>query len=89
MGDSDLSPSDLARLAGVFNAGRAHGDEQDVRIAAWLGARIAAAYGVKVASRWVRLTQTSPSGKAMFRCVRCRRMSAAPDDNCPAGCGEV
>lgn len=35
--------------------------------------------------RW-RTLGTSPSGKAMWECTSCGRMSITPDKNCPTGC---
>jgi len=39
-------------------------------------------------SRWELLDRTSPSGKALFRCLVCGRESYAPDKRCEAGCCE-
>lgn len=33
--------------------------------------------------RWMPLSWTSPSGKAMFVCICCGRHSATPDKQCP------
>lgn len=33
-------------------------------------------------SRWTLLTRTSPSGKSLFQCKVCKRVSATPDKNC-------
>lgn len=38
-------------------------------------------------SRWEVLEgQTSPSGKRLFRCLDCRRVSVTPDKICSVGC---
>lgn len=34
------------------------------------------------ASRWITLEETSPSGKCLFRCSVCERVSIAPDKTC-------
>ena len=33
--------------------------------------------------RWMVLTRTSPSGKTLFQCRVCMRISIAPDKTCP------
>lgn len=33
--------------------------------------------------RWTQLRATSPSGKTLFSCGNCGRVSPAPDDRCP------
>lgn len=33
-------------------------------------------------SRWIKLDETSPSGKTLFRCVICERVSPTPDKAC-------
>lgn len=46
-------------------------------------------------SRWIKLDETSPSGKTLFRCVVCERVSPTPDKRCKtfgnpdARCDEV
>jgi hypothetical protein len=93
-----LAPADLARLARIFNSGYDPASDQDVRIGAWLGRQVAAAYSTDRTpdvqpppppSRWARLgDRVSPSGKTLYRCGGCGRDSAMPDKSCPAGCGE-
>lgn len=45
--------------------------------------------------RWKKLEETSPSGKTMFKCLICERVSVTPDKSCktfanPDGqCGEI
>lgn len=41
---------------------------------------------MKSRTRWV-LDGASPSGKNVFRCLRCGRRSLGPDKDCPRGCG--
>ena len=36
------------------------------------------------ASRWIELYATSPSGKTLFVCRMCGRISPVPDRTCPA-----
>lgn len=41
-------------------------------------------------SRWQVLKETSASGKTMFRCLICKRVSPTPDKNCPTmDCGPI
>lgn len=37
-------------------------------------------------TRWAMQLETTPSGKALFRCRQCFRFSVAPDKTCPDGC---
>lgn len=39
-------------------------------------------------SRWEPLTETTPSGKSLYRCSKCGRVSVGPDKTCAAGCHE-
>ncbi len=36
-------------------------------------------------NRWIEISQTSPSGKMMFSCRSCGRVSVTPDKDCPKG----
>lgn len=36
-------------------------------------------------NRWIEISQTSPSGKMMFVCRSCGRVSVTPDKECPKG----
>ena len=38
--------------------------------------------GKACGSRWEYLEETSPSGKNLYRCVICGRISATPDKEC-------
>lgn len=43
----------------------------------------------EVYTRWDLLIEmTTPSGKRLFRCRQCQRVSPTPDKVCPAGCKE-
>ena len=37
-------------------------------------------------SRWVVSSETTPSGKTLFKCGSCFRLSVGPDKKCPSGC---
>jgi hypothetical protein len=37
----------------------------------------------ELGTRWVMLRKTSPSGKTLFSCKCCGRVSIAPDATCP------
>lgn len=37
-------------------------------------------------SRWELMTETTPSGKSLFKCSSCGRVSVGPDKTCTAGC---
>lgn len=37
-------------------------------------------------TRWIRIRNTTPSGKSLFSCVLCGRLSAFPDKACVARC---
>lgn len=39
-------------------------------------------FSIPPTSRWVRIERTSPSGKSLFVCTVCGRMSVAPDKTC-------
>lgn len=41
---------------------------------------------IRPPSRWVTLTETSPSGKTMFRCGTCGLVTTAPNKRCGVGC---
>jgi len=41
-----------------------------------------------MSTRWTLMDTTTPSGKRLFQCRTCKRESATPDKQCPAGCGE-
>jgi len=36
-------------------------------------------------ARWSLLSETSPSGRSLFQCKNCKRVSATPDKDCPSG----
>jgi hypothetical protein len=38
--------------------------------------------------QWTVLDRVSPSGKRLFWCQRCGRVSQTPDKTCPDGCGQ-
>ena len=40
------------------------------------------------ASRWALMRKRSPSGKNLFICLQCGRVSVAPDKTCKGGCGD-
>lgn len=40
----------------------------------------------KVVDRWEVLEERSPSGKALFQCRQCKRVSTTPDKECPQNC---
>lgn len=45
--------------------------------------RLAKKYEDKLNSRWVTIRRTTPSGKTLFFCRSCERVSISPDKYCP------